>query len=68
MAPKDFVTLIKHYYKVSITVALVVIGLVVLRQVTHHTWLGLVALGILASWAIWAGLFIHRVNQERKRR
>lgn len=67
MAPKDFVTLIKHYYKVSVTVALVVIGLVVFRQATGPSWLGLVALGVLASWAIWAALFIHRVNQERRR-
>jgi len=66
MAPKDLVILIKHYYKISTIVAVAVITLVVFRQVTGPPWLGLAALCVLAVWAVWAGLFIHRVRQEHR--
>jgi len=67
MAPKDFIELVKHYYLVSICVAATVITCAVLSRTILDTWVNFIGLGVLAVWAIWAGLYIHRVNLEHRR-
>lgn len=66
MAPKDILELIKHYYKVSIAVMVIVVTCAVLSRTVCPHWVNFIGLAVLAAWALWAGMFIHRINQECK--